>query len=166
MGVGGPSDDVGTRSVGVTLRRLWYVGLGELATSRFFYPLHRVLYRLSGGRVLTRSMGCPVILLTTTGRKSGRPSTVPIFGFPEGKAIIVVPSNAGKARYPSWYLNLRANPEAEVQAGRETRRVKAREATPQELERLWPRLVHQYGGYEVYRERTDRQIPVVILDEV
>jgi deazaflavin-dependent oxidoreductase (nitroreductase family) len=111
-------------------------------------------------------VGCPVILLTTIGRKSGKSRTAPIFGFPEGQSIVVAPSNAGKEYYPAWYLNLRANPLAQVQVGQETRHVKAREATPEECERLWPCLITQYGGYQFYRERTDRHIPIVILESV
>jgi len=146
--------------------RLFYVMLGELATTRLFYAVHRAIYRLSGGRIFIRSLGCPVVLLTTTGRKSGQPRTAPVFGFQEGQSIVVVPSNAGKERDPAWYLNLRANPQAQVQLGREILRVKAREATAEERERLWPFLVSRYGGYEVYRKRTDRQFPVLILDLV
>ena len=146
--------------------RLFYVMLGELATTRLFYAIHRALYRLSGGRIFIRSLGCPVVLLTTTGRKSGQPSTAPIFGFPDGQSIVVVPSNAGRVHDPAWYANLRANPLAQVQVGREIRQVKAREATSAERERLWPFLVGQYGGYEVYRQRTERQFPVLVLDPV
>jgi F420H(2)-dependent quinone reductase len=148
------------------LHRFGYVLLGELATTRLFYTLHRVIYRLSGGRIFSHSVGCPVVLLTTTGRKSGEPRTAPIIGFREGKSIVVVPSNAGKKYYPSWYLNLRANPEAEVQLGREIWQVRAREATSEERRRLWPFLASQYGGYQVYRERTDRHTPVIILEAV
>ena len=148
------------------LHRFGYVMLGELATTRLFYTLHRAIYRLSGGRIFNRSVGCPVVLLTTTGRKSGESRTAPIFGFRQGESIVVVPSNAGKEHYPSWYLNLRANPEAQVQFGSEIRRVRAREATSEERERLWPFLASQYGGYQVYRERTDRHIPVIILEPV
>ncbi len=74
--------------------------------------------------------------------------------------------NAGKKHYPSWYLNLRAKPEARVQLGPEIWRVRAREATLEERERLWPFLASQDGGYQVYRERTDRHIPVVILEQL
>jgi len=146
------------------MRRLFFILLGELATTRVVYFLHRFIYRLSGGRIFIRSLGCPVILLTTMGRKSGEPRTAPIFGFPEGQSVVVVPSNAGKEHYPSWYLNLRANPQAQVQLGREVRQLKAREATPEECERLWPILIHRYGGFEFYRQRTDRHIPILILD--
>ena len=147
------------------LRRFWYVVLGEYATSRFCYSIHRAIYRLSGGRITFSIIG-PAILLTTTGRKSGKPRTAPLLGFQEGQSIIVIPSNAGKKDYPFWYLNLRANPQAQVQLGRELRQVRAREATPQEQERLWAYVISQYGGYDAYRERTDRHIPVVILDRV
>jgi deazaflavin-dependent oxidoreductase (nitroreductase family) len=148
------------------LHRLGYVMLGELATTRLFYVIHRAIYRLSGGRIFSRSLGCPVVLLTTTGRKSGEPRTAPIFGFAEGQSVVVVPSNAGKKHFPAWYFNLRANPLAKVQLGSEIRTVRAREATSEERERLWSRLVTYYGGYQVYRERTERHIPVVILDPV
>lgn len=148
------------------LHRFVYVMGGELATTRIFYAVHRAIYRLSGGRIFSRMVGCPVVLLTTTGRKSGEPRTAPIFGFREGESIVVVPSNAGKKCYPSWYLNLLANPQAQVQLGAQIRHVKAREATVEERERLWPRIVTYYGGYQVYRERTDRHIPVIILDPV
>jgi len=148
------------------LRRLWYVVAGEMGTSQAFYALHRAIYRASGGRVMTRALSCPVVLVTTTGRRSGRAHTVPVFGFPEGNAVVLVASNAGKDRHPAWFLNLEANPEAEVQVGRERRRVRARAATPAERERLWPRLVSYYRGYDVYRERTERPIPVLILEPV
>ena len=148
------------------ISRLFYVTLGELATTRLFYGVHRAMYRLSGGRIFIRSLGCPVVLLTTTGRKSGQPRTAPIFGFREGQSIVVVPSNAGRKHDPAWFLNPRANPQAQVQMGRETWQVKARDATAQERERLWPFLVSQYGGYEVYRQRTARQFPVLILERV
>lgn len=147
-----------------TIRRIWYRAAGEVGTSRFFSTLHRTIYQLSGGQIFGRSMGCQVVLLTTTGRRTGEPHTSPVLGFVEGRAIIVVASNAGKDRHPSWYLNLRANPGAQVQVGREIRKARAREATPEERERLWPRLAREFGGYEVYRERTSRPIPVLILE--
>lgn len=148
------------------LDRFRYVMGGELATTRLFYTLHRAIYRLSGGRIFSRMVGCPVVLLTTTGWKSGEPRTAPLFGFEEGQSIVVIPSNAGKKHYPSWYLNLRANPLAQVQVGAQVRQVKAREATAEERERLWPLIVTYYEGYRVYRERTERHIPLVILDLV
>ena len=149
-----------------SMRRLWFVMLGEMATTPVFYTVHRIIYQLSRGKIFSRSVGCPVILLTTTGRKSGEPRTAPIFGFQVEQSIVAIPSNAGKKHYPAWYFNLRANPQAQVQVGRETRQMKAREASEEERERLWPRLASQYGGYDVYRARTDRYLPVVIFDPV
>jgi deazaflavin-dependent oxidoreductase (nitroreductase family) len=148
----------------VSLQRLWYVAAGEMATSRAVYALHRAIYQASGGRLMTRAMGCPVVLVTTTGRRSGRAQTVPLLGFPEGHTVILVASNAGKDRHPAWFLNLQANPEAEVQLDQKRWRVHARVATVAERERLWPRLVARYRGYDVYRERTDRAIPLVVLE--
>jgi deazaflavin-dependent oxidoreductase (nitroreductase family) len=84
----------------------------------------------------------------------------------EGQSVVVVPSNAGKKHHPAWYFNLRANPLPKVQLGSEIRTVRAREATSEERERPWSRLVTYYGGFQVYRERTKRHIPVVILDPV
>lgn len=148
------------------LRRLWHVVAGELGTSQAFYALHRAIYRASGGRLMTSALGCPVVLVTTTGRRSGHAHTVPVFGFSEGNAVVLVASNAGKDQHPAWFLNLQAHPEAEVQLGRERRQVRARAATPAERKRLWPRLVGYYRGYDVYRQRTEREIPVVILEPI
>src|SRR4029077_3606463 len=106
------------------LDRFRYVMGGGLATTRLFYTLHRAIYRLSGGRIFSHMVGCPVILLTTTGRKSGEPRTAPLLGFEEGQSIVVIPSNAGKKHYPSWYLNLRTNPLAQVQVGAQIRQGK------------------------------------------
>lgn len=148
------------------LRYFGYVLLGELATTRLVYSLHGTIYRLSGGRIFGRPLGCPVVLITTTGRTSGEPRTVPVFGFQDGQSIVVVPSNAGKQHYPSWYLNLSATPRARVQLGGEIRQVKAREATPSERERLWPYVASRYGGYTAYGRRTNRHIPIVILEQI
>jgi deazaflavin-dependent oxidoreductase (nitroreductase family) len=126
--------------------------------------LHRAIYQASGGRLGTRALGCPVVLVTTTGRRSGRPRTVPIFGFPEGNAVVLVASNGGSDQHPAWFLNLQANPEAEVQLGRERRQMRARTATAAERDRLWPRVVGYYRGYDVYRQRTERSIPLVFLE--
>lgn len=84
-----------------TLACFGYVMLGELATTRLFYPIHRAICRLSHGRIFSRPLGCPVVLLTTVGRKSGKPQTAPIFGFQHQSSIVVVPSNAGKEHDPS-----------------------------------------------------------------
>ena len=125
---------------------------------------HRALYRLSGGRLGGSLSGRPMLLLTTVGRRSGRERTLPLLYLEDGDRWVVVASNAGDDRDPAWWLNLRARPEAAVQAGRERHAVRARRATPEEEARLWPRLLEAYAPYAGYRERARREIPLVILE--
>ena len=107
--------------------------------------------------------GAPVLLLTTTGRKSGKARTQPLLYLTDGDALVVVASFGGSREHPAWFLNLEANPDVEVQVGPEARRTRARVATQEERARLWPRLVQMYRPYESYQRRTEREIPVVIL---
>ncbi len=134
-----------------------------VAAQRVATKLHMFVYRVTGGRLGGRMVGAPVLLLTTTGRKTGKQRTIPLLYLEDGENLIVVASNGGTPRHPAWWLNLRADPEATVEAGRRELRVRAEEANPEEKERLWPKLVAMYGPYESYRRRTDREIPVVIL---
>jgi len=125
--------------------------------------LHGVLYRLSGGRIGAHVAGLPVLLLTTTGRRTGRRRTVPLSYYDDGDALVVVGSKGGAPRHPAWYLNLEANPEVEAQIGREHRRLRARRASSDEAERLWPAILARAPGYARYRARTRREIPLVLL---
>ncbi|HLL38202.1 MAG TPA: nitroreductase family deazaflavin-dependent oxidoreductase [Rubrobacteraceae bacterium] len=125
--------------------------------------LHSFVYRVTNGKVGGRLAGGPVLLLTTTGRKSGQERTIPLLYLPDGEDLVVVGSNGGTATHPAWWLNLIANPEATVDAGGRKTRVRAIRASSEDKERLWPKLVEMYGGYENYQKRTDREIPVVIL---
>ncbi|MDP9454588.1 MAG: nitroreductase family deazaflavin-dependent oxidoreductase [Actinobacteria bacterium] len=134
------------------------------AVQRAATKLHAALFRATGGRVGGSVPGSgPVLLLTTNGRKTGRERTVPLLYFRDGEDLVLVASNGGTASHPTWWLNLRANPVATVEVGDRRLRVRAREASPEEKGRLWPRLVEMYGGYQGYQEKTDREIPVVIL---
>jgi F420H(2)-dependent quinone reductase len=134
-------------------------------TFRILGGLHRSVYRLTGGKVGARIVNLPVLLLTTTGRKSGRPRTQPLTyaRTPEGYAVIA--SKGGAGQHPFWYLNLLANPLAEVTLGRETQQVRAREAEGEERERLWRQLADVHSGYDRYALKTSRRIPVVVLEE-
>ena len=125
--------------------------------------LHSFVYRATSGRLGGYLAGGPVLLLTTTGRKSGEERTVPLLYIRDGESFIVVASNGGTATHPAWWSNLKANPGATLEVGGRRLRVRAEEAGPEEKKRLWPRLVEMYGGYESYRRRTDREIPVVLL---
>jgi F420H(2)-dependent quinone reductase len=131
---------------------------------RILGGVHRRVYRLSGGRVGGRIGRLPVLLLTTIGRKSGRPRTQPLAYTQAGDGYAVIASKGGAAQHPLWYLNLRANPLAEVTVGRETWRVRARDAQGEERERLWRALADLYPGYERYAQKTRRLIPVVVLE--
>jgi len=125
---------------------------------------HRALYRVSGGRIGGNLAGIRVLLLITRGRKSGLARVMPLLYVEAEKGFVVVASNAGDDRDPEWWKNLLACPEAAVQVGREQYAVRARRATPAEETALWPRLVAAYAPYARYRERTRREIPVVILE--
>lgn len=126
--------------------------------------LHRGLYRLTGGRVGSRLVDNDMLLLTTTGRQSGRRHTVPLLFLREGDVLVVIASYGGRDRHPAWYLNLVAEPNVEIQMSRLRLRARARTADPEERASWWPRVVDAYGDYAVYQTRTDREIPVVLLD--
>jgi len=145
------------------VRRLFYLAVGRLATTRWWTAYHRRWYRVAPA-LASRGAWGPVVLITTVGRRTGGPRSAPVFGWPEGEAVVVVASNAGHDRAPAWYLNLRANPDVEVNLSGRVRRMRARDATSEERERLWPKLVRLYPGYEVYRTTTARPIPVVLLE--
>jgi len=125
--------------------------------------LHRFLYRLTRGAIGGTVRNSPVLLLTTIGRRSGKPRTVPLLYLMDGSNPVLVASNGGSATHPTWWLNLEARPEAWIQIKGVRQRVKAERASAAEKQRLWPRLTAMYSGYEHYQEITNRDIPVVIL---
>ena len=125
---------------------------------------HVALYRASRGRLGGRiSRGAPVLLLTTTGRKSGKRRTTPLLYLEDGGRYVVIASVGGAPKHPAWYLNLLANPAATIEAGRRNLAVTASTASPEERTRLWPLAVQIYPGYDDYQAKTTREIPVVIL---
>jgi deazaflavin-dependent oxidoreductase (nitroreductase family) len=133
---------------------------------RIFGGMHSAVYRRTGGKIGGKLGKVPVLLLTTTGRKSGQPRTQPLSYTRAGDGYAVIASKGGAAQHPLWYLNLQASPLAEVTVGRETRKVRARDAQGEERERLWRALADLYPGYDKYANKTNRQIPVVVLDPV
>lgn len=125
---------------------------------------HTRQYVESGGEQGHDWNGVPTLLLTTTGRRSGvRRRTALIYGT-AGDAHVVVASRGGAPQHPAWYLNLEADPDVEVQVGADVRRARARVATGDERERLWRDMAVIWPAYDEYAERTDRRIPVVVLD--
>jgi F420H(2)-dependent quinone reductase len=144
-------------------------GQGSAAT-RFMMraagSFHRGLYRLSGGRVGAAMGPMRVLLLTTTGRKSGQARTWPVAHFRDGDRLLVVASAGGGPKHPAWYLNLHANPKVTVQVGAETRQMLAATATGEERARLWAQIIAAAPNFADYEKKTTREIPVVILTDV
>jgi deazaflavin-dependent oxidoreductase (nitroreductase family) len=130
---------------------------------RWATRLHAWVYRRSGGRFLGRMGGQPVLLLQTTGRRSGRTRTTPVQYLADGDTFVVVASNAGAARPPAWYLNLRADPHARVDIGPRTVDVRAHEATGQERAELWQRLTTANRYLERAARKARRDLPLMAL---
>jgi deazaflavin-dependent oxidoreductase (nitroreductase family) len=107
-----------------------------------------------------------VLLLTMTGRKSGKKRTVPLGSFRDGSDYVIIASYAGLPQKPAWFLNLKSNPEATIQVGRQKIRVKAETAHPEKRQELWARLLEIAPGYANYQKRTSREIPMVILHPI
>jgi F420H(2)-dependent quinone reductase len=126
--------------------------------------LHTQAYRLSNGAIGHRFPGAPpMLLLDHVGAKSGIKRTIPLVYVEDGDDVVLVASKGGHPKNPAWYYNLRAHPDTTVQIGSEHRSVRARVANSQERKRLWPKAVATYGGYRGYQERTQREIPLIIL---
>jgi deazaflavin-dependent oxidoreductase (nitroreductase family) len=124
---------------------------------------HVKAYRETNGEQGYLWNGATALLLTTTGRKSGQPRTLPLIFAQDGDDYLVVASMGGAPQHPQWYLNLTANPEAEVQVKADVIPVTARTASDDEKPRLWKIVTEQWPNYDVYQTRTDRVIPLVVL---
>jgi F420H(2)-dependent quinone reductase len=122
------------------------------------------IYRASGGRVFGSLDGTPILLLTTTGRKSGLSRTAPVVYMRDGERLVVIGSNAGNLRAPAWALNLEANPDAEVEVGRERRQMRARIADGDERAELWRRFNEHYSGFDDYASNVTRDIRLFVLE--
>ena len=137
----------------------------ELAKAVNF--LHRSLFLATKGRIGGRAFGMPVVMLTTTGRKSGQPRTAMLTSpYQQGDAIVLVASYGGDDRHPAWFLNLRDNPDVEVTMDGSKRKMRAHVASPDERADMWPKITADYGNYGAYQKRTEREIPLVVLEPV
>ncbi|MGH3090249.1 MAG: nitroreductase/quinone reductase family protein [Rubrobacteraceae bacterium] len=135
--------------------------------ARTLHHADKHVFRLTGGRRTGTSFvtGLPVVMLTTTGAKSGKKRTLPLLGMPDGEDIIVVASGYGDGGHPAWYHNLRADPEAVAEIHTERRLVAAREVEGEERERLWRLCLDVYPAFAAYEERaSNRRIPVIVLE--
>ena len=133
------------------------------AVQKWATKLHAAVYRATGGKIGGRMVSSPVLLLITTGRRTGEQRTTPLLYLQDGDGYAIVASNGGTSGHPAWWLNLEADPEAKIEIGGKKIRVRSSEAMGEERRRLWERLVGMYPAYEDYQRRTDRTIPVVCL---
>jgi deazaflavin-dependent oxidoreductase (nitroreductase family) len=136
------------------------------ATAKRLSGLHTLLYRATHGAVGRRLVDNDMLLLTTSGRRTGAAHTVPLLYLRREETLVVFASWGGRSTHPEWYLNLLTKPSATVQVLGRRWPVRARTAGPGERESWFARAIEAYSGYEVYQGRTDREIPVVFLEPV
>jgi deazaflavin-dependent oxidoreductase (nitroreductase family) len=138
--------------------RLWPV-VGRLFTGHVF------LYRATDGLIGHRFPGAPpMLLLDHVGAKTGKLRTTPLAYLRDGDNYVVVASKGGHPKHPAWFHNVLASPAVRIQVGARRMTVRGRRATTAERERLWPRVVESYAGFQAYQDRTEREIPLVILE--
>jgi deazaflavin-dependent oxidoreductase (nitroreductase family) len=130
------------------------------ATGKLNVPI----YRLSRGRIFGNIGTAPVLLLTSTGRRSGQQRTAPVVFLADGERYIVIGSNAGNQRTPAWSYNLQANPDAEIEIRGTSKLVRARVAEGDERARLWRKVNEMYEGFDDYDAKTSRDIAVFVLE--
>jgi deazaflavin-dependent oxidoreductase (nitroreductase family) len=123
-------------------------------------------YRATDGAEGHEWNGTQTLLLTTTGRRSGEQRTTPLIYGRDGDSYLVVASKGGAPEPPAWYLNLSAEPEVEVQVLGDRFRARARTASAEEKPALWEKMVAEWPSYDEYQEKTEREIPVVVLDRI
>jgi deazaflavin-dependent oxidoreductase (nitroreductase family) len=134
---------------------------------RVVTAFHRAVFSATNGKVLGRVSGMPVLMLTTTGRKTGKLRTTMLTApVQQGDRIVLVASNGGDSRHPTWFLNLRDKPDVEVVMDGKRRPMRAHVASAEEKDELWPLVIADHQNYAGYQRRTGRDIPVVVLDPV
>jgi F420H(2)-dependent quinone reductase len=131
---------------------------------RAFGKVNVPVYRITRGRLMGKVGRVPVLLLTSTGRRTGQSRTAPVLYLADGDRVVVIGSNAGNTHAPAWSHNLKANPDAEIEIGGRRRTVRARVTEGEERSELWHRMNAQYGGFDDYDRRTSREIAVFVLD--
>lgn len=149
------------------LRRFAASGPGSWLFARVLHHIDRPVHHLTGGRHTFASLvaGIPVLMLTTTGAKSGQPRTVPVLAIPAADGLAIIASNFGQDRHPGWYHNLRAHPEADVVVDGARRHVRAVPVDGERRARIWQEGLRTYPGFDQYQRRAShRQISVFVLE--
>ncbi len=142
-------------------------GLAHLFLKTFTH-INVWVYRASKGRLFNTfpGGGFPICLITTTGAKSGKPRSIALIHLPLGDNKLLVASQGGSDSHPTWYYNVKANPEVAIQFGAERRSYRARHVSDDEKRNLWPHLISLYPDYDQYQARTDRNIPVFLCEPI
>lgn len=130
---------------------------------RFFLKSHIFLYRLTSGKIGGKLVGNPILLLDSIGRKSGKKRTTPLVYFSDGEDYVIIASNGGAPSHPAWYYNLKHTPHTTVQVMDKQIPVTTAVASPAERGRIWPALIAKHDQFRQYQEKTEREIPLVIL---
>lgn len=149
------------------MRRFAAAGPGSWLFARTLHRIDRPVYRLTRGRHTLANLvsGIPVVMLTTTGARSGVPRTVPVLGLPTSDGLVVIASNFGQERHPAWYHNLRANPDGHVTVNGVNRAFHATEAEGEMRARIWQQGLRVYPGWSQYERRaSNRRIAVFVLN--
>jgi deazaflavin-dependent oxidoreductase (nitroreductase family) len=149
------------------LRRVGSSGPGSWVFARVLDRVDRPVYRLTRGRWTMTSLlaGLPIVMLTSTGARSGRSGSVPLVGLPTPDGVVVIASNYGREHHPAWYHNLRAHPDAEIAVDGSRRPVRAVEAEGERRERIWRAALEIYPGFSTYERRAaHRRIAVFVLE--
>ncbi|HET9103357.1 MAG TPA: nitroreductase/quinone reductase family protein [Solirubrobacteraceae bacterium] len=149
------------------MRRFAASGPGSWLFVRVLHHIDRPVFRLTRGRHTVASLlsGIPVVMLTTTGAKSGRPRSVPLLGVPDGDTVAIIGSNFGQGHHPAWVHNLRSDPSAEITVNGVSQRVRAVEADDTRRAAIWQRGLQVYPGFDQYERRAShRRISVFVLE--
>lgn len=149
------------------LRRFAASGPGSWLFARVLHHIDRPVHRLTEGRHTFASLvsGIPVVMLTSTGAKTGQPRTVPVLGIPAGDSVAIIASNFGQDHHPAWYHNLRAHPDAEVVIDGVRHRVRAVEAEGERRANIWQAGLRVYPGFAQYERRaSNRRISIFVLE--
>lgn len=131
---------------------------------RTFTAINVFLYQISGGRIGNKLAGMDICLITMKGAKSGKQRKIPLMYIPYKQGLILVASQGGAPKHPTWYYNLTMNPTITAEVHGLKMRLNARQAGEDELLEVWPICVAHYPDYDLYRKRTTRQIPVFICE--
>jgi deazaflavin-dependent oxidoreductase (nitroreductase family) len=131
---------------------------------KYFARGHIWLYQRTDGLLGSRLLWFPAALVTTTGRKSGQPRTTPTLYLKDGDRVVLPASFGGRDDHPAWYRNLKSDPKVHVQIRDRHLDMVARDATAEERNRYWPKLIKMYPPYRQYREAADRPIPLVVCE--